>query len=585
MNDTTQNSDFSPDVQTESTRTFEEVLHSLLNEALTSIKATGGSVMLMDSKKKWLVIHARLGPPRPERHREPRFRINDKSSIAGYVVSTAKAYFSPDVIDDPHFAPSRSGQPQFRSLLCAPILAADKVLGVINADHEETNFFTDKDRLQLFEFAKRLSGYVKEHERLWRVLYSLHNVGASLAGLSPEGQLKDVLNTIAEQALNLLDADLVTLYQYDQDRQLFLVQNTGPTVAGSLFEREPMHSRVYLDAIPSKIIIQGEPRYFLNVDQEDFLIGKLPARDDIPERPRFAVREKLKSVAALVLKAGKEKVGVMFANYRSSHKFTPDEKRILETFANSAAIAIKNARLLEALKQIQEQRLAAERWATLGKAVANLAHRINNTAGLVPVAVQDIQELFAQLSVTDEQKKQIQGNLERIERNTRFTLDLADVLLKPFTGGPAKQIDINKLIKQALNISPLPEQIQIDLTLSPNLPTITTSYLLVDVFIELISNAAKAMPDGGHLEIGTRLASTDWVEIWFTDEGVGIPPENQTKVFDLFFTSSEKSLGFGLWWVNTFVLQQGGTIKLKSKAEQGTTFTIRLPVHHSVETS
>lgn len=565
-----------------STVTFEETLYSLLNEALTTIGATGGSVMLMDARQEWLVIQARLGPPRPERREEPRFRVGT-GSISGYVALTGLPYRCPNVENDPSFAPPRSGQLHFRSLLCVPILATERVLGVINADHEEINFFTEEDEKQLCTLAQRLAGIVIERRRFWQTLDSLHNVGASLASLSPEGNLADLLQNIAERAVNLLSADVVTLYQYDQSRQLFLVEGTGPTIAGNLCVSAPMRTRVYPDDVPSKIVQQGESSYFLNAEHDDSLIGKVPARDGLPERPRFAVREGIKSMAALVLRAGSEIVGIMFANYRSPHEFTEDEKRILETFANYAALAIKNARLLEELKQTQEQRLAAERWATLGKAAANLAHRINNTAGVVPLAVQDLKELLAQLLMVSEHRELIAGDLERIERNTRLTLELADVLLKPFKGGPTQRLDVNVLLREVVALLALPDTIQLRMNLSPDLHPIYTSPLLVDVFVELISNAVKAMPYGGQLEIGSRLGSKDQVEIWFSDTGVGISDAHREKVFDLFFTTHEDNLGFGLWWVKTFLLQQGGTIVLERKVGPGVKFIIRLPVRQKAQ--
>jgi len=561
--------------------TFEETLHSLLNEALIAVKATGGSVMLMDEGKVWLRIYARLGPPRHERRKEPLFRVSI-GSIAGYVASTGQPYLCPNVQNDTNFAPPKLSPLHFRSLLCVPILADGPVLGVINADHEEANFFTDKDKQRLCELAQNLSfaKAIKEQQRLERILNSLHSVDTSIAHMSPDGCLSEVLQHIAEQAVNLLTADVVTLYQYDQKRQLFLVEGTGPTWAGCLFAEWAMRTQIYADDVPWKIIEQGESRYFLDSEHDDFLIGKVPARDGLPERPRFAVREGIKSLAALVLRAGREIVGIMFVNYRSNHEFTEDEKRILETFGNYAAIAIKNTRLIEELKQVQNQRLAAESWAILGKAVANLAHRIYNTVGLVPVVVQDLQGLLAQLPMREEERKLIEGDLQRIERNTRFTLELANILLKPFTGGQKKRLSINKLLKKAVALSSLPDTIKLNIILSPNVHPVTTNPLLVDVFVELISNAIKAMPNGGRLEIGTHVESENQIVIWFSDTGVGIPAEQQDKVFQLFFTSHEASLGFGLWWVKTFIVQQGGTILLQSHARQGTTVKIRLPVPH-----
>lgn len=87
------------------------------------------------------------------------------------------------------------------------------------------------------------------------------------------------------------------------------------------------------------------------------------------------------------------------------------------------------------------------------------------------------------------------------------------------------------------------------------------------------------MSDGGRLKINSRLASKDQVEIQIKDTGIGVLGEDQEKIFDLFFTTQEDNLGFGLWWVKTFLLQQGGSIEMESKVGHGTMFTIRLPVH------
>ena len=436
--------------------TFEETLSSLLNEALTTIGATGGSVMLLDARREWLVIQARLGLPRPGRYQEPRFRVGE-TSIAGYVASSGLSYLCADVENDRRFAPARSGPLQFRSLLCVPIPGFDHVLGVINADHEEPGFFKQEDERWLCVLARRLSAIVQERAGLSRILDGLHSFTAALARLSPEGRLADVLQNIAEQAAGLLGADLVILYEYDQGRQLFVAEQTGPTIGGRLLGPEAlMRSRVYPDDVPAKVVAEAESRYFEDVEGDNSLTGRVPARDGLPERPRFASREKIKSMAALVLRAGSEVVGLMFANYRSLHRFTEEEKRTLETSANYAAVAIKNARLLQELRELQEKRLAAERWVTVGKAVGYLAHRINNTLGVVPVAVQDLEELLAQLPIPIEHREQIEADLGRINRNTQFALELADVLLKPFKAGQARQWDVNTLINQAISVSSIP---------------------------------------------------------------------------------------------------------------------------------
>ncbi|MFQ5852400.1 MAG: GAF domain-containing protein [Candidatus Binatia bacterium] len=333
--------------------TFEEVLHQILNKGLGAVRATGGSLMLIDSRGEWLEIKARLGPPHPEREEGRKFKVGD-GSIAGWVAKTGKAYLCPDVEGDPHFAPPRSGKLHFKSLLAVPIISGNTVVGVINADSEEPGFFTQDDKQRLSMLASQVSIPITERTRLLKVLDSLHEVGASLVRLSPAGRLADVLEKIAEQAVKVLQIDLVTLYEYDHNAKKFVVEGTGPTIAGVLLESGPMKTKIYKDDVPWKIVQEGESRFFPDAENDDFLIGVVRHPGE-PERPRFVHREKITSSAALVLRVGDEIVGVVFANYRTPHEFSEDEKRILETFANYAAIAIQNARLYEQISQRMAQ--------------------------------------------------------------------------------------------------------------------------------------------------------------------------------------------------------------------------------------
>jgi signal transduction histidine kinase len=67
------------------------------------------------------------------------------------------------------------------------------------------------------------------------------------------------------------------------------------------------------------------------------------------------------------------------------------------------------------------------------------------------------------------------------------------------------------------------------------------------------------------------------VSVQVTDNGPGIPSEKLRDIFDIFYTTNPQGLGFGLWWVKTFLEQQRGDITVESQADQGTTFTVTIP--------
>jgi signal transduction histidine kinase len=136
-------------------------------------------------------------------------------------------------------------------------------------------------------------------------------------------------------------------------------------------------------------------------------------------------------------------------------------------------------------------------------------------------------------------------------------------------------------LKEALQAAAPPSDVQVTLDLGSDLPTIESSSLLVDVFLELFTNASKAMEDRPQkqLQVHTRAetgeAST-WVVIEISDTGRGISADRAVHLWDM-FKQSEDGLGFGLWWVRTFIERQGGTISFDSELGAGATFIIRLP--------
>jgi two-component system NtrC family sensor kinase len=104
------------------------------------------------------------------------------------------------------------------------------------------------------------------------------------------------------------------------------------------------------------------------------------------------------------------------------------------------------------------------------------------------------------------------------------------------------------------------------------------------VFINLILNASDAMADGGKLMIDTNLTQNkDYIEVKFTDTGVGIPDEVKAKIFDPFFTTKGHGTGLGLSISYGIIERHGGKISVDSKPGKGTIFTIHLPVQNIEE--
>jgi signal transduction histidine kinase/CheY-like chemotaxis protein len=567
-------------IKIEPSQTLDAMLHQVLNLALVAIGAEAGSLMLVANKQGILQIKARLGKPRPGRKTETVYPI-DGNSVAAWVVRNKHSYLCSDVGEDENFALSRSGK-NFLSLLSVPIVYRDKVVAIINADAETKGYFTRNHQRKMELVAEQVAPFIAKRIS---ILDALAAVGIELTRLPRASGIEPVLERIAQAAVRSLGADLVTLYQYDQERDTFLVEGLGPTIAGKINDPSPMRRKVYPGDVPWTVVKQRQSGFYPGVQVVDFLKGKVDRPDDMP-RPRFIEREGIQSMAALLLPfraaelENEEVVGAMFVNYRAPHEFNIDERSALATFADYAAVAILNARREEQLRAEQEQR-RVEQIKLVESISANFAHRMNNLAGISRVNAQLLREYFAP---SDEYSRSL---LDEIEGESKVLLELAGRLVRPFkeTGSMLElaSLDITKIIEAEIGrIKPDSKHIDITNDLARDLPQVqSVEFQLREVLHDMFGNALAAMKGqgSGRLMIRARLnEKAHRVEVEISDNGTGIRDDIRDKLFNPGVTTKKDSLGIGLWWCRTFMRATGGDVVLKDTwPGKGTTFAIEIP--------
>jgi len=125
----------------------------------------------------------------------------------------------------------------------------------------------------------------------------------------------------------------------------------------------------------------------------------------------------------------------------------------------------------------------------------------------------------------------------------------------------------------------IPEGIRLEVVGLEDLPPVMAGEpQLALVFFNLIENAVEALGESGWIRIEGAAGPQD-VILTVRDNGPGIPPEIQERIFELDFSTKRapKKLGFGLWWVKLLIQRFGGEIRVESAPGQGTAFHIRLP--------
>jgi len=108
---------------------------------------------------------------------------------------------------------------------------------------------------------------------------------------------------------------------------------------------------------------------------------------------------------------------------------------------------------------------------------------------------------------------------------------------------------------------------------------------LEQVFFNLVANAMDAMPRGGKITVSITESVPGEILVRFTDQGEGIPPEHQERVFLPFFTTKDygKGTGLGLSIIARLVHEHGGHVELESQPGRGTTFILTLPASRSTD--
>lgn len=456
--------------------------------------------------------------------------------------------------------------------LVAPLIWQDNVRGILIVfDGNVKRIFRERDAALLQSLADMAASVAQQNERLARMTTQFRTLHTIDVALTSSLELERVLDMILEKAAELVGAEHGSLRQLDPESgKLVLRAHYGEGWTPEKLAYTPR-------------IGQGIARWVAE-NRRPYL------SPDVRNDPLNVVLfEDMRSSISVPLQYGQEDpakpdslLGVLLLESSRVAAFDQQDVELLEALAQEAVIAIQNASQHQKLLAEQEKRLAAEKWAMMGQAATALAHRINNLMGIVPVSARETLRSMTKLDIADSERRWIEANLERIERNAQFVLKLSDALFRPFKdSGPAARLDVNRLLDEALEAADLPNNIELGRSFEKNLPAVNCSLLLVDIFLELITNARKAMEgrDQRRLQVNTRSDQDDaglWVIVEIKDTGKGISVDQMAHLWKM-FQQSEDGLGFGLWWLRTFIERQGGSIRCHSEPEKGSAFVVRLP--------
>jgi signal transduction histidine kinase len=177
----------------------------------------------------------------------------------------------------------------------------------------------------------------------------------------------------------------------------------------------------------------------------------------------------------------------------------------------------------------------------------------------------------------DSKIQQYHGMIESEARNAeKIITDLLD--FSRIKSVDREPLFITDVVRKVLEKFPAPHGITVEQSHPPVIPLVYADERQMEqVFSNLIVNAYQAMLEGGKLSIHIDLKGQD-ICISITDTGTGISSENMKKLFEPLFTTKLKGIGLGLAVSKKLVEANNGNIAVESLVDQGTTFTVTLPI-------
>ena len=547
-------------------------------------------------------------------YHEPDLTLPLDGSKKGITVKTAnlrKPIIVPDVKKNPDYV---VGAPRIRSEIAIPVLAEDRVLGVLDVESNKLAAFNEQDAMLLQILASHAATAISNIEKRTEI-EKRSNQLASLMRSSAEMirymDVRDRLEKIAEAITELGWRRVVIRAFRDADME---VAKSEDLVTAGLSKQEKAF--LWDNRMPGQVW-----RERLGRDFERFKIGEffyLPWSDPFV-RKKFSqgtVSSHLKPeemvdwnpddllYAPLRLAEG-QVVGVLSIDDPVDGKRpTKESLAPLELFIHQAAVAVENAQLIQQLKDAknqvrdyadqlevkvkqrtkelvvaQKKLLNAERLAAIGEISAMVGHDLRNPLTGITGATYYLKMKLG--SKIDEKSREMLEIIERdVEYSNKIVNDLLDYSREIHL--ELKETTPKSIVKGALQLVRIPRNVKlVDATKTE--PKITADVGKMNrVFVNLIKNAIDAMPKGGTLRIESIEKSGELCMI-FADTGAGMTDKVLKRLWSPLFTTKAKGMGFGLSICKRIIEAHDGSISVASTCGKGTTFTITVPIKPKVE--
>ena len=550
-----------------STLDSQEALQLIVSEAVRLMRASSGSVVLINPTTGFLEIHASFNLPAAS----TKMKLRVGEGITGWVARNGKAVRLGDVTKDVRYVAARGG---VVSELAVPMEVKGEIRGVVNVDSDRRDAFTEDDQDLLQELAVQASKVIQNtwlYEQLRLKVRLFESLSSVSRTINSTLNLDEALRAITCEACELMRARMCSLMMVDDTREwLDLRASFG---AGDAYVKKPRLSTE--ESLLGVVLRRKKPLQVDNVQG-----------DNRYQNVELARREGLISLLSVPLLFAGQSIGTLNVYTGRPYNFSNEEIRILSALAELSAIAIDKARLYERVVDVEEQLRQNEKLSALGLLAAEVAHEIRNPLTVMKLLYHSLDLKFNAGDPRTKDAKIIEDKMEHLNKIVEQILAFARTTEPKLSPVNLNELvdELGLLVRHKLNN----QNIKLVRQLQENLPAVLgDAPQLEQAFLNLILNAAEAMPEGGTLtirskEICATPAETDQpthVTLEFKDTGKGMTEKMQKQAFTaVLATTKAKGTGLGLAIVGRIIETHHGQIRIQSRMGRGTTISIHLPI-------
>jgi signal transduction histidine kinase/ActR/RegA family two-component response regulator len=568
----------------------EEILDVIVERAKDLCRAQVCQLYLVEPEVIRLSRISGLFPEDFRRYMREHPIARNRDSLVGRAAVDRSIQRLDDVLADPDYRRSDLQQlAGYRSLLTAPMMLDDEVVGVLSIWRTDVDPFDDDAVETVRLFAAQAAIVLRQVELLGALeargaelatkvaqLEALRDVGV---GVSSSLDLGEVLTRIVANAVQLTGADGGSVMEYDALTDRFSVRAAYGS-SEDLLERLRAVEIRRDSTLVGQAAIDGAP-----LEVAD--LAALTARDPHLEA---LFSDGWRSVLAVPVHRHSDLVGALVIRRRTPGLFDPGLRDLLQTFAGQSGLAIVNARLYGELDSQRRELEVASRHKS--EFLASMSHELRTPLNAV-IGFSEVlmDQMFGDLNQRQaEYVRDIWTSGRHLLELLNEILDLSKVeagqmVLEPTT------FSIPAALESALSMvreRAASHAIALDLTLGPGVDAVEADELrFKQVVLNLVSNAVKFTPDGGRVAVSAQRHGRDLV-VAVTDTGPGVPEADRERIFESFQQGGRgapkaEGTGLGLTLSRRIVQLFGGRLWLESEEGRGSRFTFTLPVYPAVD--